>query len=96
MRKGVPALAFTRNAADDKMTDDEKRQAVAAYYACVSFIDAQVGLILDALDRLGLSENTLVIFVSDHGFHLTEHGGLWRKMTLFEESARVPMIVARR
>jgi uncharacterized sulfatase len=94
VRKGVPPLAFTHNVADDKMSDDEKRQAVAAYYACVSFIDAQVGLILDALDSLGLGDNTLVIFVSDHGFHLSEHGGLWRKMTLFEESARVPLIVA--
>jgi uncharacterized sulfatase len=57
VRKGVPSLAFTRTKGDEQMTDDEKRQAIAAYYACVSFMDAQVGVILDAVDRLGLWEN---------------------------------------
>jgi iduronate 2-sulfatase len=94
VRKGVPPVAFTRTKGDDQMTDREKREAIAAYYACVSFMDAQVGVILDALERLGLSDNTVVIFLSDHGFHLSEHGGLWRKMTLFEQSCRVPLIVA--
>jgi uncharacterized sulfatase len=77
-----------------QMSDSERRQAIAAYYACVSFIDAQTGIVLDAVDRLGLAGNTVVIFVSDHGFHLGEHGGLWQKQTLFEEVARVPLIVA--
>jgi uncharacterized sulfatase len=74
-------------------TPPRQRQAVAAYYACASYIDAQIGLILDALKRTGLDKNTIVIFFSDHGFHLGEHG-CWSKFTLFEQSTRVPLIVA--
>jgi uncharacterized sulfatase len=59
----------------------------------VSFIDSQIGIIMDGLKRNGLLDNTIVCFTSDHGFHLGEHGGLWRKSTLFEESARVPLIM---
>ena len=72
----------------------EKRgEARAAYAAAVTFADAQVGVMLDALDRLGLWERTVVVVVGDNGLHVGEHG-IWGKMTLFEESARVPMMVA--
>ena len=71
-----------------------RRQAMAAYQACVSFADAQVGVLLDALDRLDLWKDTVVVLAGDNGFHLGEHGGMLRKDTLFEEALRVPLIVA--
>ena len=88
-----PAGLMSYKKEQDKMTDDLRRQALQAYYASISFMDAQAGKVLDALDRLGLSENTIVVFTSDHGYHLGEHG-LWQKQSLFEESTRVPLIIA--
>lgn len=63
------------------------------YYASISFLDEQIGKVLGALDRLGLRDNTIVAFISDHGFHLAEHG-LWCKTSCFEYDARVPMIIS--
>lgn len=74
--------------------EDEQREAVRAYYASISFMDAQVGRLLDALDRLGLRDNTIVVFLSDHGYHLGDHGGLWMKQTLFERATRTPVMIA--
>ena len=64
-----------------------------AYYATISFVDAQVGRILDQLEANGLDENTVVVFTSDHGYHMGEHGH-WQKQTLFENSTRVPLIIS--
>jgi len=71
-----------------------RRRAMAAYQACVSFADAQVGVLLDAMDRLDLWKDTVVVLAGDNGFHLGDHGGLFRKDTLFEEALRVPLVVA--
>lgn len=91
-RKPEPAY-HSASQEEDAMTDDQRREAIRAYRASTTFMDAQVGHLLDALDRLGLSANTAVVFTSDHGYHLADHG-LWHKMSLFERSARVPLIVA--
>jgi uncharacterized sulfatase len=93
-RKQGPAAAFaSARAEQDKMSDDLRKQAIQAYYAAVTFMDAQVGRVVEALDRLGLRERTIIVFTSDHGYHLGEHG-LWQKMSLFENSARVPLIIS--
>jgi len=76
----------------DRFTDRERREFMRAYYAGISFIDAQVGKLMAAMDRLGLWRNTTVVFFSDHGYQLGEHGW-WNKNTLYEQSARSPMIV---
>ncbi len=92
-RDDIPKAAVGGYPEDPDHTDEQKRQAIAAYHATVTLIDVQVGLLLEALSELGFEESAIVVFVSDHGFHLGEHGGLWRKHTLFEESTRVPLIV---
>jgi uncharacterized sulfatase len=95
--QGVPDVARKFGRSSDifmtkPATPQQARQAVAAYYACVSMVDAGIGRILDTLEQEGLADNTIVVFLGDHGFHLGEHG-LWSKYTLFEQSRRAPLIV---
>ena len=90
----VPEIALSHEAQDATLSWQRRQRAIAAYYACIEYIDTQIGLIMAALDREGLWESTIVVLVSDHGFHLGEHLGLWRKGTLFEESLRVPLVIA--
>ncbi|ALJ04454.1 iduronate-2-sulfatase [Pseudalgibacter alginicilyticus] len=75
-----------------EMSIEQQQKAVAAYYASVSFMDAQVGKVLKTLEEEGLEDNTIIVFTSDHGFHLGEHD-FWMKVSLHEESARVPLII---
>lgn len=69
------------------------RELLRAYYACVSFVDAQVGRVLAELDVLGLRENTIIVVWGDHGWHLGEYG-IWGKATNYEVATRVPLIVS--
>jgi iduronate 2-sulfatase len=89
----VPPAALFTNPPHWGVDAQGQREAIRAYYASISFLDANVGRVLNALERLRLTDNTVVIFVSDHGYHLGERGQ-WMKQTLFERSARVPLIVA--
>jgi uncharacterized sulfatase len=87
-----PALASTTPWPYFGVTTDQARECKQAYYAAISFVDAQIGKLLDAMDRHKLWDNTVVVFWSDHGYHLGEHG-LWMKQSLFEQSARVPFVI---
>ena len=78
---------------DMKLINEAKqRELIHGYYACVSYIDAQVGLLMTNLKKLGLDENTVVILMGDHGWHLGDHG-IWCKHSNFEQATRTPLII---
>ena len=80
--------------ADDLPLSEEKAlEFIRGYAASTSYMDAQVGRVLNRLEAVGLTENTVIVFCGDHGFHLGEHG-TWRKNTLFEVALRSPLIVS--
>ncbi len=89
----IPEAALWLREPHFGVDESARRQSIQAYHASISFVDTQVGRLLDALDRLDLADRTVVVFWSDHGYLLGQHGQ-WMKMTLFEDSARVPLIVA--
>ncbi|MEM9479310.1 MAG: sulfatase [Verrucomicrobiota bacterium] len=90
----IPRAGLTGTSKARKIEDPIKqKKCLSAYYASVTFMDDQVGRLVDELDKLNLRENTIVVFKSDHGWHLGEHD-LWQKMSLHEESASIPLIVS--
>ena len=84
--------ANRRTSANWQMDLIQQKKVVRAYYASVSFMDAMTGKVLKALQETGQRDNTIVIFTSDHGYHLGEHD-LWMKVSIHEESAKVPLII---
>jgi uncharacterized sulfatase len=90
-RQVHPEAAYQTREPDMGMDERGKREAIRSYHACTSFMDAQVGRVIDELDKLGQTENTVIIFMSDHGYVLGQHTS-WQKMALFEPVCRVPMI----
>lgn len=76
----------------DAFSEKEKKEFLRAYYACTSFVDAQFGKVLEAMDRLDLWKNTMVIVIGDHGYNLGEHNW-WNKNVLYDHSCRVPLMV---
>ncbi|MCA9082217.1 MAG: sulfatase-like hydrolase/transferase, partial [Planctomycetaceae bacterium] len=89
-----PAAAYqSARKVQDTMDDSLRRDAIQAYWASIEFMDAQVGRVMAALERLKLRDKTIVVMISDHGYHMYEHG-LWQKLSLFENSARVPLIIS--
>jgi uncharacterized sulfatase len=91
-RDDIPKEAIGYGDAAKPMSDAERRAHIAAYYASISFMDAQLGIVLDAMDRLKLWDKTIVVFWGDHGYMLGEHG-LQRKQALFEQACRVPLLI---
>ena len=89
-----PAVKSIRAKKNQLNLEKERAQEIKeAYYATISFVDAQVGRLLDQLEASGLDKNTVVVFTSDHGYHMGEHGH-WQKQTLFENATRIPLIIS--
>lgn len=89
----IPPLESFSDIETNLLPEDKQRELIHGYYACVSYIDEMVGHLLQALDSLGLSDNTIVILWGDHGWHLGDHG-LWCKHTNFEQATHSPLIIS--
>ncbi|WP_166820472.1 sulfatase [Thalassoroseus pseudoceratinae] len=91
--KDIPKLGISKNSTGSGLSNDlQKQKVLEAYYASVTYMDTQVGKVVRAVDRLGLRDNTIIVFTADHGYHLGEHE-FWQKMSLHEESTRIPLII---
>lgn len=76
----------------NKFTDQDKREFLRSYYACTTYMDAQIGKVLKALEESGQMDNTLIVFMGDNGYHLGEHNW-WNKVTLFQKGTNPPFVV---
>lgn len=96
--QGFPDISIPHRNADlfigRESSPDEAREMIRAYYASVSFVDAQVGRVIEALDRLHLRDNTIIVFWGDHGYHLGEKGKWSKAYSLWDVGLRVPLIIA--
>lgn len=99
---GAPAFApqfggelrnYANMPASGPIPDDVARTLIHGYYAATSYMDAQLGRLLDELERLGLAENTIIVLWGDHGWHLGDHG-MWCKHTTYEQATRAPLIIS--
>ena len=88
----IPPLISFSDIDNVKIPDEKARELIHGYYACISYMDAQVGKVLDALKDSGELENTIIVLWGDHGWHLGDHG-LWNKHTNFEHATHVPMLI---
>ncbi len=79
----------------NKFTEQDKKEFLRSYYACSSFMDAQLGKLMAALEESGQLDNTLIVFFGDHGYHLGQHNW-WNKVTIFEQGTKAPFIMAGR
>ena len=74
------------------MDEDLQKKLIHGYYACVSFVDTQVGKIIEKLKEKDLDKNTIIVVLGDHGWHLGDHS-LWNKHSNFEQATRSPLMV---
>ncbi len=102
MPRGAPKFAFQDSwelraysdvSGTGPVPDELQRELIHGYLACVSYVDAQIGVLLDKLDELGLTSSTIVVLFGDHGWHLGDHG-MWCKHTNYEQAVRTPLIIA--
>jgi len=100
--KGAPEYAYhswgeLRNYSDipqeGQVPTDKQKELIHGYKACVSYVDAQIGLVMNKLDELGLRQNTVVVLWGDHGWHLGDHG-IWCKHSNFEQAVKAPLIIS--
>ena len=88
----IPSLISFSDIENVKIPDEKAHELVHGYYACISYIDAQIGKIVEALEKSGCLNNTIIVLWGDHGWHLGDHG-LWNKHTNFEQATHVPFLL---
>lgn len=92
-RDDIPMAAWHDRPGQRELSVEARKEIIQAYYASISLMDEQLGRVVDALEERKLAESTVIVFLSDHGYHLGAHG-LWQKSDLFEGSCHVPLIIA--